>query len=243
MSKTDSISIDEALGWFELDSETINVEKVSSAYKRLALAHHPDRKYNFKEKSLAHDKFIYTRRAKDVLEDALRTGCLPRFDSTSAPEVDERNKYGPTITHAEDAPRKTAPHWLGEKRLSDYLFDIPVLGGLLAIPYFFGFMFMMMGAAILVLPLTIALWLTGKKGEKLLKRLWELASGLPLIPVYLFLGYVSASVFGEGNSIVFWSMIVCSSLAVLLIVIDEVYSMIRYFKKQKAHELSPYNKI
>ena len=76
-----------------------------------------------------------------------------------------------------------------------------------------------------------------------MKRLWEMASGLSLIPLYLFLGYFSAAVFGEGNRAIFWSIIVCSASAILLMVIEEIYSMIKYFRKRKAYGLSPYKEL
>ncbi len=243
MSGTDSISIDDALDWFELDSRSIDVEKVKRAYKRLALEHHPDRKYNFKEKSLAHDRFVHTGRARKILEDALRTGRLPKVVVPSELKVSAAGRFGGPNNHTEDARRPATPSWVSEKRFSDHLFDIPVLGGLLAVPLLCGFMFMMAGAVILLVPISLVLGVTGSKGEALLKRLWEMASGLPLIPIYLFLGYVSAVVFGEDNSIVFWFIIICSSSAILLMAIEEIYSMIKFFGKRKVHELTPYNEV
>lgn len=243
MSEIDSISIDEALKWFELDSHSIDEKKVKRAYKRLAQKYHPDKKYNFKEKNLAQNKFVYTGQVRKVLENALRTGQLPRVVTSSSSQDQFSNAYESNYSIVKDTQKHSPPAWVMEKKLSDYLFDIPVIGTLMAIPLVFGFIFMAIGGVLVYLPLSIIFAITGNKGEKLKKHLWELASGLPLIPIYFFLAYVSAAVIGEESEVIFWSIFICSSLAVLLIALEELYAMFKYFGKRKSRELSVYKEL
>lgn len=244
MSINHTITINEALNWFELNQETITLEKVTASYRKLAKKFHPDNRGNYKEKLSATENFIVATEAKDILIEAIKSGNLPKksFAETNNKFSDDVKKNTYTRKKSSDKnddnkegkPTKKYEDYLSERKRYDYrnplptekIFNVPILGSLFSVVFIIAMVAFMMVSFLALTPVMLIYPLIKNKINT--EKIMDMMTGLPLFFIYYIVSFLGILLVSDADQT---KLIWLTSLvwgAISFLALDEIYSLIRY---------------
>lgn len=256
MRSAQEMTLEQALEWFDLDQSTVNYEKLKVAYRKLALAHHPDRKGNYREKIAGTENFRAATAARDIIAMALEKKLLPRshqgspqgdtsLSATARPHPSSnpsaRTQQSSSRPRTQSSVKPESSFIFSDrdrydfhkKRPMELAIDLPIVGPVISFVMVIGMICAMAAGVIAIFPLLIiAGFVSGFSMDKIksgFEKHGQRLTGLPLFALYYLFTGVGAYVWSSGNEQKFLYAIGLIWFVLTLLAFDEVYSFVRYY--------------